>query len=459
LAMILNPCSRPAIRAVVCFGIVLATCPLAAARWKEKVLYSFQGGNDGAVPAGGVVFDKAGNLYGATTYTSSCSTTFECGTVFELSPPLHGGAWTETTLHVFQGHDHGDGGAPGGGVILDAAGNVYGTTAYGGSGPCMLLGTAVGCGAVYEMIAPAKPNGTWKEKILYNFQGNKDGQFPTGDLVFDKSGNLYGATDFGGGYGKCDAPYYQHCGTIFELVAPKTKGGKWKEKVLYSFKGGKDGASPNGGLIFDGKGAMYGSTYAGGNQICQGAGSVGCGTVFMLSPTGEPGEPWTENVIYRFKGRPNDGSGPNGSLALNAGGTVFGTTVSGGSAEEGVIFRLEQVTGRWVETILHTFLGGNDEALPMAGVTFDSSGDLYGTTTLGGFAGGGGVYELKRPVGGGGIWTYVTRYLLKGAPDGSYPASKLTVSGPGALYGTTRQGGTGQSCGNYGCGTVFEVWP
>jgi hypothetical protein len=188
-------------------ALVIVASTASAAEWKEKVLYSFQGGNDGAVPAGGVVFDKQGNLYGATTYTSSCPTTFDCGTVFMLSPPKNqGGAWTEFTLHVFQGHDHNDGGAPGGGVILDAAGNVYGTTAYGGSGPCSLAGTAVGCGTVYEMSPPLKQGDPWTANLLYNFQGDKDGQFPNGDLVFDSAGNLYGATQFGGDLGAATRP-------------------------------------------------------------------------------------------------------------------------------------------------------------------------------------------------------------------------------------------------------------
>jgi hypothetical protein len=95
------------------------------------------------------------------------------------------------------------------------------------------------------------------EKVLYSFQGDKDGQFPVGDLVFDQNGNLYGATYFGGGFGSCDEPYYHHCGTVLELIAPKAKDGKWKENVLYSFKSGKDGANPNGGLIFDSKGAIW----------------------------------------------------------------------------------------------------------------------------------------------------------------------------------------------------------
>ena len=433
------------------------------------MLYSFQGGTkDGSVPVGGVVFDKAGNLYGATTYTTSCATTFDCGTMYELSPPQQsGGPWVETTLHVFQGHDHNDGGSPEGGVILDAAGNVYGTTAYGGGGPCMLFGTVVGCGAVYEMIAPTKPKEGWKEKILYNFQGDKDGQFPNGDLVFDKSGNLYGATQFGGGYGSCDAPYYKHCGTIFELIAPKTKGGKWTEKVLYSFKSvsvGKqvgDGANPNGGLILDSAGTFYGTTRWGGlttNDCAGGNGFVGCGAIFkLISPTREGGI-WSEAVLYRFKGRP-DGVGPNGGLVFDAKGRLYGTAVGGGrDSGDGTVFKLTPGK-QWKEGLLHTFDVGRGQggATPEAGLTVGSAGYLYGVASGGGTAGDGTVFWL-RPTADG--WEIATLHTFTGAPDGASPASKVVFDIAGNLYGTTQQGGnTGQNCGNYGCGTVFAVLP
>src|SRR5208282_5438429 len=188
-SMNLNRRIYPIAQALLTVAAILSLTGNASAEWKEKVLYSFQGGNDGSVPAGGVVFDSAGNLYGATTYTSSCPTTFDCGTVYELSPPRQkDGDWTENTLHVFEGHDKNDGGSPEGGIILDAAGNLYGTTAYGGSGPCTLFGTAVGCGAVYEMSPPATKGGSWTETILYNFRGGNDGQFPIGNLTFDGTG-------------------------------------------------------------------------------------------------------------------------------------------------------------------------------------------------------------------------------------------------------------------------------
>src|SRR5579863_3296218 len=125
-----------------------------------------------------------------------------------------------------------------------------------------------------RLSPPAQKGGAWRETVLYNFKGDTDGQLPIGDLVFDKQGNLHGATQYGGGYGSCNPSFYQHCGTVFKLSPPKTKGGKWTEKVLHGFKGGMDGANPNGGLVFDGTGAIYGTTSAGGNTNCTGAGFV-----------------------------------------------------------------------------------------------------------------------------------------------------------------------------------------
>jgi uncharacterized repeat protein (TIGR03803 family) len=463
----MNPNDGWSSRLVVRLGVIvlffLVLTSHASGEWKEKVLYTFQGGNDGAVPAGGVVFDKQGNLYGATSDGGSAND----GTAFELMPPAKpDDAWTESVLHVFRGYSsNGDGASPEGGLVIDAAGNLYGTTAYGGNGPCTLLGSAIGCGAVYEMSPPATKGGAWTETILYNFKGGSDGQFPIGNLTFDGAGNLYGATYFGGGFGSCDSPYYQRCGTIFELSPPKTRGGKWKEKVLYSFKNGQDGANPNGGLIFDKAGALYGSTGWGGfagNDCAGGNGFVGCGTIFELTPPGKQGGPWREKAIYLFKGRPGDGARPNSNLTFGTNGLLYGTTLGGGEAEEGIVFSLEHINGkvRWVEAILYTFRGGDNSALPMAGVGFNSSGDLYGTASLGGSAGGGVLYELKRPLRDGGAWSYTTHYFFRGAPDGSYPASKLVFDGTGNLYGTTEQGGdAGQNCGHQGCGTVFEVSP
>jgi hypothetical protein len=254
----------------ILLALVIFASTHSAAEWKEKVLYSFQGGaNDGSAPAGGVVFDSKGNLYGATTYggLTACAIGGECGTVFQLSPPVQkGDPWNETVIYQFRGQGVNDGGLPNGGLIIDAAGNLYGITAYGGSGDCVLLGLRAGCGTVYELSPPKEKGGTWKETILYSFPTAKQGYVPSGNLLFDSAGNLYGATIFGGGKGTtCDA-FYQYCGAVFKLSPPRTRGGKWTEKVLHAFASGTDGASPIGGLVLDGTGNVYGTTFGGGQR-------------------------------------------------------------------------------------------------------------------------------------------------------------------------------------------------
>jgi hypothetical protein len=322
-------------------GILLASvvlsCALvsvASASWKEKVLYSFQSVPDGAAPVGGIVFDQAGNLYGATTEggSSSCVSVAQCGTVYQLAPPAkQGDPWTETVLYVFKGNASNDGASTGGGLVIDSAGNLYGTTAYGGTGNCVLLGTLMGCGTVYELSPPKQKGGAWTETVLYSFPTPKQGYLPQGDLVFDKVGNLYGATEFGGGHGTTCNGFYQYCGAVFQLSPPKTKGGKWTEKVLHGFAGiaqGKqfgDGANPNGGLVLDSKGKVYGTTYIGGYN-CPHNSNQGCGTVFQLHPPATKGGAWTEKVIHRFNPANAYEAWPMAGLIMDRNGRVFGTT-------------------------------------------------------------------------------------------------------------------------------------
>jgi hypothetical protein len=453
--------SRSLIRRCLVFVFVLSLISPASAKWKEQVLYSFQGGTDGATPTGGVVFDKSGNLYGATMDggATNCSPMAACGTVYQLSPPTKkGGNWAETVLRVFQGKAFNDGEFPQGGVIADAAGNIYGTTGYGGTGGCVLLGITGGCGTVYEMSPPQNKGGAWTYTILYSFQGGNDGYLPNGDLVFDSAGNLYGATEFGGGKGTtCDPGYYQYCGTVFELSPPKQKGGAWTEQVLHSFANGTDGANPDGGLIFDKKGAIYGTTVAGGNQSCRAAGSVGCGTVFKLTPS-KTGGVWAEKLLYRFDG--HDGANPLGGVISDTKGALYGTAQGGSNNEgDGVAFRLRVVDGvRWKETVLHVFSrndsGGAD---PMAGLVLDAHGHLYGTASWSHISSGD-VFEMKPPSRKGEAWVLSVLYGFLGPPDGATPSANLIFDKLGNLYSTTTEGGTG-TCGSFGCGTVFEVFP
>jgi uncharacterized repeat protein (TIGR03803 family) len=238
---------------------VFELSPNAGGGWTEKVLHSFKNnGNDGSSSYASLIFDGVGNLYGTTAGGGAKS----LGTVFELRPKT-GGGWTEKLLHSFI--DSGkDGYYPEAGLIFDASGNLYGTTAFGGSGSC-----TDGCGTVFELTP--KTGGGWTEKILHNLNNNgKDGYYPFArGLIFDGAGNLYGTTESGGS-GSCR----DGCGTVFELT-PKTGGG-WTEKVLYNFKNNsRDGRKPGAGLIFDASGNLYGTTYGGGH---------GGGTVFEITP-------------------------------------------------------------------------------------------------------------------------------------------------------------------------------
>jgi len=434
-------------RPLAMFIAVVALASVASAEWKEKVLYSFQGGGDaGSLPAGGVVFDKQGNLYGVTS---------DGGGVYQLAPPAkQGGAWTETVLYVFKGNSEGDGATPEGGLVIDAAGNLYGTTAYGGTGDCVLLGTSVGCGTVYELSPPAQKGGAWTETVLYSFPTAKQGYFPWGSLVFDGAGNLYGATDFGGGKGTTCDPYYQYCGTVFKLSPPKTKGGKWKEKVLHSFAGGTDGANPNGGLALDSKGAIYGTTYAGG--------SGDWGTAFELKPPTQMGGVWMEKVLHRFQGS-QDGVNPAAGLTFGNDGNLYGTTLTGGtSGGGGTVFRLTpplKKSGTWRKAIVYGFKANGDGLDLESPVVFDSNGNIYGTALDSGGSYYGTVFQLRPPKQKGGAWTFNLLYGFQAPPDGGQPAAGLVFDKTGKLYGTTTQGGSGTGCDFHGCGTVYEVSP
>jgi hypothetical protein len=315
-----------AARLLLLFMLVLALVSAASAEWKEKVLYSFQGAPDGATPIGAVVFDQQGDLYGATQEggSSSCRSILQCGTVYQVAPPAKRGApWTETVLYVFKGNANNDGASPYGGLVVDNAGNLYGTTGYGGTGSCVVLGTLMGCGTVFELSPPKQKGDAWTETVIYSFPSAKQGYVPFGDLVFDGAGNLYGATYFGGGHGTTCDSFCQYCGAIFELSPPKTKGGKWTEKVLHGFKAGTDGAYPYGDLVFDSTGAIYGTTSTGGNQSCNfGQGEVGCGIAFKLSPPTKKGQTWTENIIHRFTGG-NDGATPDAGLTPGKDGIFY----------------------------------------------------------------------------------------------------------------------------------------
>jgi uncharacterized repeat protein (TIGR03803 family) len=358
------------------WGTVFELTPKAGGGWSEKVLHSFNlNGKDGFNPTASLVLDAAGNLYGTTleggNFSSECE--YGCGTVFELTPKA-GGGWSEKVLHSFNSRD---GLAPwGAGVILDAAGNLYGTTIYGGSGTCFNE-PDVGCGTVFELTP--KAGGGWSEKVLYSFKNNsKDGNYPQASLIFDAAGNLYGTTVGGG------ATNY---GTVFELMP--TESGTWTEKVLYGFNSSHGGGGPYSSLIFDSSGNLYGTITGSGN--CNSGN--GCGSVFEL--VRKAGGAWTGKVLHKFNGA--DGDNPHADLILNASGSLYGTTQEGGSGTCnggcGTVFQLtHKAGGAWTEKVLHNFNGS--EGYAPNGLILGASGNLYGTTFLGGAHRNGTVFKL-----------------------------------------------------------------
>jgi uncharacterized repeat protein (TIGR03803 family) len=430
----------------------------------DRVLHVFLGGNnDGIEPVGNVVLDANGNVYGATTFGGNGGTLCfggSCGTVYQLVPPVTpGSAWTENILYNFTGvNNNQDGELPNGGLAIDPSGNLYGVAAYGGTGGCVLFGGVAGCGIVYQLTPPAAPDGAWTEATIYSFQGGADGQLPSGSLTLDVSGNLYGATTYGGGFGSCNEPYYQNCGTIFELTPPSTRGGAWTEKVLYSFKSGTDGAIPFGGLVLDKHGILYGTTLVGGNETCSSSWGVGCGTVFELQPVGARPGAWIETVLYRFRSEgqsdEKDGAGPNPGLVIAADGSLYGTTTGGGTTEEGTIFSLSppsRANGIWRETVVRNF-GGLVGALPMAGLVL-RGGILYGTTFEGGGYEAGTVFFLKSSASPSDDGGFAAVCDFPTGNQAAEPEGELTFDSTGAMYGTTMAYDTNIS------GTVFRISP
>jgi uncharacterized repeat protein (TIGR03803 family) len=360
-------------------GTVFKLAPITGG-WQETVLYSFTGGTDGGKPYyAGVILDSAGNLYG-TTYSGGNLTGcagLGCGTVFKLAPVT--GGWQESVLYSFSGGA--DGGNPRAGVIFDAAGNLYGTAFQGGSFTKCLSG----CGIAYKLTPTT--SGPWLESVLHAFNGTTDGGNPHAGLIFDAAGNLYGTNYWGGNPTICAA---SNCGTVFRLTASTIL--PWKEKVLHDFTNKTDGGNPASGLTFDAAGNLYGTTAQGGHLTdCS---SVGCGTIFKLTPqtTGK----WTQQVIRSFTGM-GDGAGPQGGVIFDAAGNLYGTAISGSKSHvAGVVFKLTpQPTGPWKQTVLHGFPGtGNDGQNPQTDLIFDAAGHVYGTTPNGGTSGSGIVFEI-----------------------------------------------------------------
>jgi len=391
---------------------------LAVGAWGGtfNVLYNFTGGTDGGIPLGGLIADEHGNLYGTTAYGG----TYGAGVVFKLD--RHG---KESVLYTFTGGA--DGGSPQDSLLRDQDGNLYGTTAGGGS---------YGAGVVFKL------DSSGNETVLHTFTNGADGGTPIAGLIADDAGNLYGTASTGGNGGQSCPFGPSGCGLVFQI---DTSG---NENVLYTFTGGADGSSPYGGLLRDEAGNLYGTTTDGGDLVDPNCITYGCGTVFKLDPSNN------ETVLYAFTGGA-DGLVPQGTLVQDASGILYGTTPAGGyeggscpngSGGCGVVFELNL---QEQQSVLHTFNAGTDGWQPFAGVVLDKNGNIYGTTFGGGgsLCGGDGcgiVFKLGR---------HEKETILHSfsGTDGAENSFGSLLIEHGSLYGTAAAGGS------YGAGVIFEL--
>ncbi|MFZ0320604.1 MAG: choice-of-anchor tandem repeat GloVer-containing protein [Candidatus Sulfotelmatobacter sp.] len=307
----------------------------------ETVLHGFGQANDGRTPYSGLVLDPTGHLFG-TTYGGGlrdrkCRN--GCGIVFEIFPN-----GDEKILHGFGGVK-GDGSLPIGSLIRDAAGNFYGTTQMGGT---------YGYGTVFKI------DGAGTETVLYSFGDGPDGAYPAAGVIEDSAGNLYGTASGGGSY---------TLGTVFKLDP------SGHETVLHNFAGGSDGSAPMAGLVQDPRGNLYGTTFEGG---------YGEGTVFEVDTNGH------ETVLQDF-GENNSGAYPESTLVRDSQGNLYGSTIQGGLVGPGAVFK---VSSQGAFSVLYSFAGEPDGAGPEGPLMIDSAGTLYGTTASGGTTNNGTVFHL-----------------------------------------------------------------
>jgi len=471
-------------------GTVFKLTESSPGHWTEVTLHSFTGGPDGEEPTGGLVRGQNGGFYGTSNGTvfeltpgTSGSWGFQvlyqvsnyivgnlvvnpagdlfgltssggdpncgCGFAFSLTPSSQGFSFTQ--LYTFKGGS--DGSMPMAGLAMASDGTLFGTTNYGGDKSCS--SDVCGYGTVFELIPGSS---AWSEEVLYRFNSKYEGAgvFPLAGLFIDSGENLYGSTFEG-----CIAG----AGTVFRLA--RGSNDRWALGVINAFGRYTDGWQPAPALVSDSSGNLYGTTPFGGTGACGEVGVPGCGMVFQMTPNGKG---WKESTIYNF-GMPqltNDGASPESSLILDAQGSLYGTTSVGGNQSAaceglyyntgtcGTVFKLSRDSrGQWHEQVLYEFQGGSDGANPVAALTFDAQGNLYGTTSSGGGCaaykyGCGTVFELL-PDGHGG-WTEKMLYVFQGTSDGFTPSSSLIFDHAGNLYGTTN--GLGSNAG-----TVFKLSP
>lgn len=392
----------------------------AAHAQNYTVIHNFVGGADGAAPMGGLTFDRAGNLYGLANFGGNtggnCGTT-GCGVVYKLTK--HNSSWVLNALYNFAGGD--DGANPQtASVVFGPDGAIYGSTYYGGGG-C----PGNGCGTVFKLQPPANVchsvSCLWSETLLHAFNGS-DGAGPVGAVIFDSGGNLDGATNNGS---------FNNGGAIYQLNA-----GGWHELILFHPYG-----YPGSSVSIDHAESLYGTTFNGGTNKF--------GSIYQLTQSGSG---WLETDLYDFTNGA-DGSYPIAGVIFDDAGNLYGATASGGAGNSGTVFKLTKSNGNWSYSLLYTFQGPNNGNLiagPVGNLVMDAGGTLYGTTLVDGAFGFGAVFKLSPSNGN---WTYTSLHDFTGGSDGGYPYSNLVFDGNGNLYGTASSGGT------WGLGVTFEITP
>jgi uncharacterized repeat protein (TIGR03803 family) len=394
-------------------AVVILLAGSAAASTTQ--IYSFGGGNDGEYTDTELVMDSAGNLYG----TSVQGGTFGSGTVFQLSPSSSG--WTHTVLYNFTGRA--DGGEPYKGVTLDSHGDLYGTAVTGGGGSC-----EGGCGVAYKL---SNSGGIWTQSVLHAFSGGDDGSGPGSPVAIDQHGNLYGTTPTGGANG---------FGVVYGIEP--VAGGNWKLIVIHAFTGGADGLGGSAGrLLLDAAGDLYGVNTVGGAN--------GFGNVYKLVQS--KGQ-WQLTTLYSFKDQP-DGASPYGGVIFDKNGNLYGTTYYAGANDVGTVYKLTRNGDSWTESVLYSFKGGTDGDSPISTLVSDGQGNMYGTTSDGGAAkcGCGTIFRISP--GSGSTWMEKVAYRFPGDPNPGFAYNGMVSDGKGNFYGATVHGGSWNN------GAIYKFTP
>lgn len=402
--------------AVCAVALLPVTHPPPAQAQQLLQLGEFNGFN-GNGPNPRLVMDSAGNLYG-TTYYGGISPPNGPGVVFKLS--RHGSAWLMTTLYQF--HGHADGGNPWGGLVFGPDGVLYGTTYAGGSH---------NAGTVYKLQPPATFCRAvicyWNETVLYNFAGLPDGMGPQGDLTFDSAGNLYGTTEYGG-----TGPFSGQ-GVVYRLSPSQ---GGWTETVLYAFPSGAAGRSPQNGVVIDRAGNLYGiAAYDGAHSF---------GVVYELSNNHGV---WTETVLHSFAGG-SDGNNPAG-LTIDSAGNLYGETGQGGANNAGTVFQLQPAGSGFNYNIIFNYTTNTGSPFPVVSLTLNRAGDLYGCNGGGALGALGTAFQLTPAQGS---WNFHTLYSFNEIQGWELDCTPLLDS-QGDMFGTAYQSGPDFY------GTVWELTP